>query len=110
MFPMTPLRRRSTKDGVQPALVVSEKGTSMERLALFLACVSFFCLPAMVLAEGKRPMKVEDLFAFKRVSDPQVSPDGKQVVYVVARVDLPDNKTASALWIAATDGKGEPRQ
>jgi dipeptidyl aminopeptidase/acylaminoacyl peptidase len=82
----------------------------MDRLVLLLACVCLFCFPAMVLAEGKRPMKVEDLFAFKRVSDPQVSPDGKHVVYVVGTVDLPANKIASALWLAATDGKGEPRQ
>jgi len=82
----------------------------MDRLALLLACVCLFCFPAMVLAEGKRPMKVDDLFAFKRVSDPQVSPDGKHVVYVVGTVDLAANKTASALWIAPTDGKGEPRQ
>jgi dipeptidyl aminopeptidase/acylaminoacyl peptidase len=82
----------------------------MERLALLFACVCFFCLPAMVLAEGKRPMKIDDLFAFKRVSDPQVSPDGKHVVYVVGAVDLPANKTASSLWIAATDGKSAPRQ
>ena len=59
-----------------------------------------------MLAEGKRPMKIDDLFAFKRVSEPQVSPDGKLVVYVVGRVDLAANKTSSSLWLAATDGKG----
>ena len=55
-------------------------------------------------------MKIDDLFAFKRVSDPQVSPDGKQVVYVIGTVDLAANKSASALWIAASDGKSAPRQ
>src|SRR5579862_7622851 len=86
------------------------KGSSMERLALLLACVCMFGLPAAVMAEGKRPMKVDDLFAFKRVSDPQVSPDGKHVVYVVGSVDLAANKSSSALWLAATDGKTAPRQ
>ena len=37
-------------------------------------------------------MKVDDLFKFKRVADPQISPDGKQVVYVVGTVDLDANK------------------
>ncbi len=82
----------------------------MDRLALLFACLTLFCLPAAVLAEGKRPMKIDDLFAFKRVSDPQVSPDGKLVVYVVGSVDLAANKSATALWLAATDGKGTPRQ
>src|SRR5262245_5531791 len=62
------------------------------------------------VAAAKRPMKLDDLFAFKRVSDPQVSPDGSLVVYVVTTVDLPGNKTISNLWLAATDGKTQPRQ
>jgi dipeptidyl aminopeptidase/acylaminoacyl peptidase len=82
----------------------------MDRLALLLAFVCLFCWPAMVLAEGKRPMKIDDLFAFKRVSDPQVSPDGKHVVYVVGAVDMAANKIPTSLWLAATDGKSEPRQ
>jgi dipeptidyl aminopeptidase/acylaminoacyl peptidase len=81
----------------------------MDRFAMLLACVTCFSLPAMVFAEGKRPMTVEDLFAFKRIADPQVSPDGKLVAYVVTTVDLPANKTSSSIWLAPTD-KGEPRQ
>ena len=69
-------------------------------------------VPAAVHADGpaKRPMKIDDLFAFQRVSDPQISPDGKAVVYVVAEVDLPGNKTTSSLWLAPSDGKGEPKR
>src|ERR1700745_3138541 len=61
-------------------------------------------------AADKRPMTLDDMFAFKRVSDPQISPDGTQVVYVITTVDLPGNKTTSNLWLAATDGKSPPRQ
>ena len=32
-------------------------------------------------------MTVDDLLAVKSVSDPQVSPDGKLVVYVVSELD-----------------------
>ncbi len=66
-------------------------------------------LAAPATAAGKRPMAVDDLFRFKRVSDPQISPDGKQVVYVVGTPDLEGNKVASSLWLAPADGKGEPR-
>src|SRR5262249_43839218 len=64
---------------------------------------------ALIAAE-KRPMTVEDLFRFKRVSDPQISPDAKQVVYVVGAVDMEKNTVPSSLWVASTDGKGKPRQ
>ena len=66
-------------------------------------------VPATAMAD-KRPMTVDDLFKFKRVSDPQISPDGKLVVYVVGTVDLEKNAIVSNLWLAATDGKTPPRQ
>ena len=34
----------------------------------------------------KRPMTLDDLYKLKRVADPQVSPDGKQVVYQVTEI------------------------
>src|SRR5262249_42135427 len=46
---------------------------------------------------------------FRRVSDPQISPDGKTVAYVLATVDLSANKTSSTIWLAPTE-KGEPRR
>jgi dipeptidyl aminopeptidase/acylaminoacyl peptidase len=79
-------------------------------MKLLVVLLVLFALPAVVLAEGKRPMKIDDLLAFKRVSDPQISPDGKWVVYVVGTVDLSGNKIPSSLWLASADGKGEPRQ
>jgi dipeptidyl aminopeptidase/acylaminoacyl peptidase len=55
-------------------------------------------------------MAIADLFALQRVADPQVSPDGKHVVYQVTNVDLAGNKTSTNLWLAATDGKTPPRR
>jgi dipeptidyl aminopeptidase/acylaminoacyl peptidase len=83
----------------------------MTNVLVIVAGLMLLAVPAVVNAEaGKRPMKIDDLFAFKRVSDPQISPDGKTVVYVVGEVDLAANKTSSSLWLAAADGKGEPRR
>jgi dipeptidyl aminopeptidase/acylaminoacyl peptidase len=82
----------------------------MERM--FVASCALLMLLALPMAAAdskRRPMKIDDLFKFKRVSDPQVSPDGKHVAYVVASVDLENNKITSSLWLAPT-GKGEPKQ
>lgn len=60
---------------------------------------------------AKRPMTLDDLFKFKRVSDPVISPDGSQVAYAVTTItDVPTNKTTSNLWLAAADGRTSPRQ
>jgi len=82
----------------------------MERMVA-LSCVVLLVLAVPMAAADakKRPMKVADLFELKRVSEPQVSPDGTQVIYVVATVDLDANKISSSLWLAPT-GKGEPKQ
>ena len=76
-----------------------------------LACLLFLLLPVTSLAgEDGRPMKVEDLFRFKRVADPQISQDGKLVVYTVGDADLAGNKVTSHLWLVATDKGSTPKQ
>ena len=74
-----------------------------------LVAITGIC-PTLANAADKRPMEIADLFRFKRVADPQISPDGKQVVYQVTSVNLDENKSTTALWLAATDGKTPPRQ
>ncbi|MBI2926738.1 MAG: S9 family peptidase [Verrucomicrobia bacterium] len=76
--------------------------------------VTFACLFAVLLgwsaaAQEPRPMELEDLFRIKRVSDPQASPDGKWVAFVVTAVDKAENKTDSDVWLVSASG-GEPRQ
>jgi dipeptidyl aminopeptidase/acylaminoacyl peptidase len=82
------------------------------RFRFALPALLLFAIPLSLGAQppGKRPMKVEDLYAFKRVAAPQVSPDGKTVAYQVTTVDLEKNKSSTALWLAATDGKTPPKQ
>lgn len=43
------------------------------------------------------------------VSDPQISPDGATVAYVLNRVDADDNKYRSQVWTVATDSSAPPR-
>ncbi len=64
---------------------------------------------APVLAASGRPMAIDDLLAIKGVGDPQISPDGKLVVYVVSELDRDSGKTNSDLWLVPVSG-GEPRR
>jgi dipeptidyl aminopeptidase/acylaminoacyl peptidase len=57
-------------------------------------------------ASGKRPMTFADLQRIRRVSDPQISPGGKWVMFSVVDVDLEKNSKVSHLWVAPLDGKG----
>jgi dipeptidyl aminopeptidase/acylaminoacyl peptidase len=75
-----------------------------------LVCIIVLCLPAVNAAADKRPMEVKDLFAFQRVADPQISPDGKRVAYQITTVDLAGNKTSTNLWVVATDPSSAPRR
>lgn len=49
------------------------------------------------------PFSVRDMLAMDRISDPQASPDGKRVVFVVRRTDLEANRGRMDLWLVSTE-------
>ena len=55
-------------------------------------------------AVATHPFSVHDMLAMDRVSDPQVAPDGKWVVFVVRRTDREANRGRTDLWLVSTDG------
>jgi dipeptidyl aminopeptidase/acylaminoacyl peptidase len=55
-------------------------------------------------SQSKRPMELEDMFRIQRVSDPQLSPDGKTVAYVITVPDKAANTTNSDVWIIPASG------
>jgi dipeptidyl aminopeptidase/acylaminoacyl peptidase len=56
-----------------------------------------------------RAITFHDLISMHRLSDPQISPDGKWVAYGVATPDFDVNHLVKNIWIVATSG-GEARQ
>lgn len=79
-------------------------------LAFALASFALAQTPAQTPGNKRtRPLAVDDLFAVKRVSDPQVSPSGKHIAYVLRTTALDKNSSTSHLWLAPTT-PGEPRQ
>ena len=58
-----------------------------------------------LFAQTAKPgLKSDDLNQLVRVGDPRVSPDGKQIVYTVSRVDTEDDKNVTELWMVDWDG------
>ncbi|PTY07650.1 S9 family peptidase [Opitutaceae bacterium EW11] len=80
------------------------------RIRLLLAAGLLACAAAAPQGALARPMQLEDLFKLHRVSDPQISPDGRLVAYVVTDVIKSENRTDGNIWLAQADGAGEPRQ
>ncbi|HLJ48809.1 MAG TPA: S9 family peptidase [Bryobacteraceae bacterium] len=55
---------------------------------------------------AKTPFTTTDLFEFRNVGDPEISRDGKSVIYTITRADKMNDAFYSNLWIADADGKG----
>jgi dipeptidyl aminopeptidase/acylaminoacyl peptidase len=68
---------------------------------------SLFVL-AMLAAAGARPITPEDYYALEVASDPQISPDGKTVAYVVTSIDRKQNRKRSQIWMVPFNGSSEP--
>ncbi|HEV2577838.1 MAG TPA: S9 family peptidase [Acidobacteriaceae bacterium] len=60
--------------------------------------------------QQKRPMTFADLMAMKRVSDPQISPSGKWVLFSVTDVSLEKNTKTNHLWAVPLDGSAKEHQ
>src|SRR5712691_10607029 len=58
--------------------------------------------------DSKRILKPEDFAALRDVDEPNLSPDGQTVAYVVGTVDLKKDKQPKNLWLAKCDS-GENR-
>ncbi len=55
------------------------------------------------------PLSVHDMLAMDRISDTQVSPDGRWLVFTVRQTDLEANRGRTDIWIVGVDGKGLKR-
>ena len=71
---------------------------------VFAVCVSL--LPGLAVAQ-KRALATDDIYNLKDVRDPQRSPDGKWVAYVVSRAVKDTDKNDSDIWMASWDGTRE---
>ncbi len=77
----------------------------------YITVIIVLCIMTVTSApsQTKRSLQLEDMFSIQRVSDPQLSPDGKTVAYVIGVVDKAANKTNSDIWLVPATG-GTPKQ
>lgn len=74
---------------------------------LLMGCMVVAVVPggrAEAQSDGTHPFSVQDMLDMHRLSDPQVSPDGRQVAFVVRETDLAANRGRTDLWIVDLDG------
>ena len=62
---------------------------------------------ALVAQSAKHPITLDDIQRLAEVRDPQCSPDGRAVAYVVSRVDVKEDKNHSHIWMVDVDGKND---
>ncbi|TKJ33290.1 hypothetical protein CEE39_04210 [bacterium (candidate division B38) B3_B38] len=80
-----------------------------KRVFYLLPFILLICVALLATDTDKRPMTVDDSLNMKRVSSPRISPDGKWVIFSMAKLDWKKNKYPSHLWMVSTEG-GEPFQ
>jgi dipeptidyl aminopeptidase/acylaminoacyl peptidase len=76
------------------------------RRAAFLSLLIILSLGLCAGAQAKRPMSLVDMLEVPNLADPQLSPDGKQILFALGKADWKANTRISHIWRINTDGTG----
>ena len=76
--------------------------------ARLVAAAVFLAPPTMAGAQARRPMAVEDLITAVRVGDPQLSPDGRRVLFTRTTTDPASGRRNADIWTVPSDGSAPP--
>jgi len=66
--------------------------------------VVFLSVTAVVAQTTRHPLRLDDMTRFRDVRDPQLSPDGQMIAYVVGTIDAKEDKGSSHIWMVGFDG------
>jgi dipeptidyl aminopeptidase/acylaminoacyl peptidase len=76
----------------------------------FVIAISVLVLSFTAVATAQQGRyTVEDLLKVRRVSDPQVSPDGRQVAFAIGDVNFDANRVVNQIYVVPVGG-GSPKQ
>ncbi len=71
---------------------------------LLLPLIFIFLLPITIIAQPDQTFTGMDVFELEWVEDPQISPDGEQIVYIRRGMDKMKDRRISRLWMMDADG------
>jgi Tol biopolymer transport system component len=92
------VQKTSLSGGTQP----------MIRKTLTHALILTLLLSSALLAQTARhPLRLDDIPRLREVRDPQLSPDGQWIAYVVGTTDVKEDKSNSHIWMARFDGSND---
>ena len=77
--------------------------------AICIVILTIVLAPAS-FAQTKRPMTIDDLIGAVRLGDPELSADGKQVLFTRTTTALDTGRRNPDIWIVPADGSRSPRQ
>src|SRR5579862_4330274 len=72
------------------------------RVTVRRACV--WLMFASALAAQKKPFDVNALLRLSRISDPQISPDGRSVAFTVQTIDVENNRRPQQIYVVGLTG------
>jgi len=78
----------------------------MKRISLF-ACLAAATAALGAQTPAKHPITLDDMAKIRSVRDPQCSPDGTSVAYVVSTTDVKEDKSNSHVWMVNLDGTND---
>lgn len=77
----------------------------MKRVLIrFFTVIGVCVLLAGAAMAAPRPFTIEDIYKIKSVREPQISPDGKWIAYVISVASPEKNRANSDIWLVSSDG------
>jgi len=74
------------------------------RIRYVSVATAALCVATTLSAQAKRAMTFEDFASVRAVGDPQPSPDGRSVLFVVRSIDLPGNRRVAHTFVMPAAG------
>jgi acylaminoacyl-peptidase len=74
------------------------------RIGSFFIVLSIVVLSLDGVSAVSGNLQLMDVFSLEYASDPQISPNGDQIVYVRNSMDVMKDKRRSELWVVRSDG------
>jgi len=73
-----------------------------------LAAMALVALAPLARAAAQEPraMSIVDMISIPQLGDPQLSPDGRQLLYTLSNADWKANRRVSHIWRVNADGSG----